>query len=49
MRRSTLYGIIGVLVALVIGLGIYFFYLESQKPGLAIKVDGSGISVQGNG
>jgi hypothetical protein len=49
MSRTSLYGIIGVLVALVVGFGIYFIYLESQKPALEIKVDGNGISVQGNG
>ncbi len=49
MSRTSLYGLIGVLVALVIGIGVYFIYIESQKPALEIKVDGNGISVQGNG
>lgn len=49
MSRSMLYAVIGVLIALVVGFGIYFIYLETQKPALEIKVDGSGISVQGNG
>ncbi|HQZ12585.1 MAG TPA: hypothetical protein PK286_06830 [Devosia sp.] len=48
MSRSTLYIIIAALLVVVIGAGIYF-YQESQKPGLAVKVDGNGISVQGNG
>ena len=42
MSRTSLYGIIGVLAALVVAFGIYFLYLESQKPALEIKVDGNG-------
>jgi hypothetical protein len=49
MSRTSLYGVIGVLAALVVAFGVYFLYLETQKPALEIKVDGNGISVQGNG
>jgi len=48
MSRNTLYVVIAVLAIAVAGFGIYF-YQESQKPGLEIKVDGQGISVNGNG
>lgn len=49
MTRNSLYTVIGVLAALVIGFGIYIAYQESQKPRLEIKLDNNGISVNGNG
>ena len=49
MSRNMLYAVIAVLAIAVAGFTIYYFYQESQKPGLEIKVDGQGISVNGNG
>jgi hypothetical protein len=49
MTRSSLYGVIAILGAIVVAFGIYFVYLETQKPSLEIKVDGQGISIDGNG
>ena len=49
MSRNSLYAVIAVLAIAVAGFAIYYFYQESQKPGLEIKVDGQGISVNGNG
>ena len=46
MNRTTLYLIIGALAVVVAAFGIYYFYQESQKPGLEIKVDGQGITVK---
>lgn len=48
MSRNALYAIIAVLVVVLIGVGFYM-YNEQQKPGLAVKVDDGGISIQGNG
>jgi hypothetical protein len=48
MSRSGLYVVIGVLVVLAIGLGIYI-YNEQTKPGIDINVGGQGISIKGNG
>jgi hypothetical protein len=48
MNRTGLYVLIGVLVVLVIGLGIYI-YNEQTRPGLDVRVDGQGISIKGNG
>jgi hypothetical protein len=48
MSRNSLYLIIGVLVAVVVGVGIYL-YNEQTKPGLEVRVDGQGITVEGNG
>jgi hypothetical protein len=38
-----------VLAVLVVGFGLYLMYRESQKPKVEIKVDGQGISINGNG
>ena len=49
MSRNTLYALIGVLAVAVVAFGIYYFYQEQQKPGLEIKVNEQGISIDGNG
>ena len=49
MSRNGLYALIGVLVIVVVALGGYMLYTQSQKPQLEIKVDKSGIQVNGNG
>lgn len=49
MSRNALYLVIGVLAAVVVAFGVYYFYQETQKPRLEIKVDGQGISIDGNG
>lgn len=48
MSRNALYLTIGVLLAVVVGLGIYI-YNEQTRPGLEVRVDGQGISIEGNG
>lgn len=49
MSRNGLYALIGILVVIVIALGGYMFYQQSQQPSLEIKVDSNGIQVNGNG
>ena len=49
MSRNGLYGLIGVLVVVVVALGGYLLYEQSQKPQLQIQVDKNGIQVNGNG
>ena len=49
MTRSSLYAVITVLTIIVIGFGLYLLYQETQKPALEIRVDETGISVDGNG
>ncbi|MDT3707367.1 MAG: hypothetical protein ROZ09_11105 [Thiobacillus sp.] len=46
MSRNTLYLIVGLLAVAVVAFGIYYFYQETQKPSLEIKVDGQGITVR---
>jgi len=49
MNRNSLYLLVGALLVVVIGLGIYV-YNEQTKPkgGVEIQVDQSGISIQEN-
>ena len=49
MSRSSLYLVIGILTVLVVALGGYFLYAESQKPALEVRVDETGIRVDTNG
>lgn len=49
MSQSSLYAVIGVLGVIVVACGIYFIYVETQKPSLEIKVNEQGISIDGNG
>jgi len=47
MNRTGLYLIIALLVVAVAGFAIYT-YQEQNRPGVEIRVDGNGLSVQGN-
>jgi hypothetical protein len=49
MSRNGLYALIGILAIIVIVLGGYMLYQQSQQPSLEIKVDSNGIQVNGNG
>ena len=49
MSRNGLYALIGILVVVLVGIIGYMFYDQSQRPGLEILVDKSGIQVHGNG
>lgn len=48
MSRTTLYAFIAVLVAVVVALGAYIVQ-QQNRPGLDIRVDEKGVTVQGNG
>jgi hypothetical protein len=49
MSRNALYLVIGVLAVIVVTLGVYLVYQETQKPRLEIRLDEQGISIDGNG
>ena len=49
MSRNGLYALIGVLALVVVALGGYLLYDQSQRPQLQIQVDKNGIQVNGNG
>jgi hypothetical protein len=46
MQQNKLYLIIGALVVVVVGLGIYVLREESKPAGVELRIDDSGISVQ---
>lgn len=48
MNRNTLYLVIGVLLVLVVGFGIYAYQQESRPSGIEIQVNEQGISIEGN-
>ncbi len=49
MSRSGLYALIGILALIVVALGGYMLYQQSQQPSLEIKMDANGLQVNGNG
>ena len=49
VSRNGLYALIGILALIVVALGGYMFYQQSQQPSLEIKVDANGLQVNGNG
>lgn len=49
MSRNSLYALIGLLAVVVVAFGIYFVYQQSQEPRLEIRLDETGIVVDGNG
>lgn len=48
MDRNGLYLVIAVLLIAVVGFGIYT-YQQQNRPGIEVRMDEQGISVDGNG
>ncbi|WDR07014.1 hypothetical protein PSQ90_06130 [Devosia rhodophyticola] len=48
MNRNSLYLLITLLVVVVIGFAIYT-YQQQTRPGVEVRVDEQGISIDGNG
>jgi hypothetical protein len=46
MQQNKLYFVIGALVVVVVGLGIYVLRRETKPEGVELRIDDSGISVQ---
>ena len=49
MSKNGLYALVGALVVVIVALGGYMLYDQSQKPHLEINVGKGGIQVNGNG
>jgi len=49
MSRNTLYLVIVVLVVALAALGIYTYQQQQSRPGIDVRVDEQGISIDGNG
>jgi len=48
MNRNGLYALIAILLVAVIGFAIYT-YQQQTRPGLEVRLDEQGISIDGNG
>ncbi len=48
MQKNTLYLLLGALLVVVIGLGIYVYQEESKPDGVEIRLDQNGVSVEEN-
>lgn len=48
MKQNQLYLLIGALVVVVIGLGIYVLREESKPDGVEIRLDRNGLQIQEN-
>jgi uncharacterized protein HemX len=49
MSRNGLYAVIAVLAVALIGVGIYVYQQQQSQPSLEIRVDETGLTVDGNG
>jgi hypothetical protein len=47
MSRNALYGLIAILVIALVAFGIYT-YQQQSRPGIEVRVDEQGISIDGN-
>jgi len=47
MNRNGLYVLVGALLVVVIGFGVYT-YREQTKPGVELKLNGDGVSIKQN-
>ncbi len=48
LNRNALYMLIGGLVVLVVGLGVYIYDKESKPDGVEVKIGEGGISIEEN-
>jgi hypothetical protein len=48
MSRNGLYAVIAILLVALVGIGIYI-YQQQTRPGIEVRVDEQGISIDGNG
>lgn len=49
MSRNGLYAMIAVLLVAIIGFGIYTYQQQQARPGIEVRIDEQGVSIDGNG
>lgn len=49
MTRTSLYGVIAILVIALVVFGFYTYQQQQARPGIEVRVDEQGISIDGNG
>ena len=49
MSRNGLYAVIAILMVAIIGFGIYSYQQQQARPGIEVRIDEQGVSIDGNG
>jgi hypothetical protein len=49
MSRNGLYAVIAILLIAVVGFGIYSYQQQQARPGVEVRIDEQGVSIDGNG
>jgi uncharacterized membrane protein YsdA (DUF1294 family) len=49
MSRNGLYAVIAILLVAVLGFAIYSYQQEQARPGVEVRIDEQGVSIDGNG
>lgn len=49
MSRNGLYALVAVLAIAVIGFAIYTYQQQQARPGVEVRIDQQGVSIDGNG
>lgn len=49
MSRNGLYAVIAILLVAIVGFGIYAYQQQQARPGIEVRIDEQGVSIDGNG
>ncbi len=49
MSRNGLYALVAVLAIAIIGFAIYTYQEQQKAPGLEVRINETGVSIDGNG
>lgn len=49
MSRNGLYAVIAILLVAIVGFGIYSYQQQQARPGIEVRIDEQGVSIDGNG
>nr|WP_295891354.1 hypothetical protein [uncultured Devosia sp.] len=49
MSRNGLYVVIAILLIAIVGFGVYTYQQQQARPGIEVRIDEQGVSIDGNG
>ena len=49
MSSNGLYAVIAILLVAVVGFAIYAYQQQQAQPGIEVRIDQQGVSIDGNG
>ena len=49
MSRNGLYGVVAILLIALVVFGIYTYQQQQARPGVEVRIDEQGVSIDGNG